>query len=89
MEQPSFISSNISSKGITGMTNDSVFKIAKSVVPPPISIKATPASFLPDSIPHQRMLMVLMSILTIQFLNFGCIVLHFLWMMPVPQQREN
>jgi hypothetical protein len=35
------------------MTNDSVFKIAKSVVPPPISIKATPASFLLDSIPHQ------------------------------------
>jgi hypothetical protein len=55
------------------MTNDSIFKIAKSVVPPPISIKATPASFSSDSIPHQRMLMVLMSILTIQFLNFGCI----------------
>jgi hypothetical protein len=34
------------------MTNNTIFKMAKSVVPPPISINATPAFFLPDSKQH-------------------------------------
>jgi hypothetical protein len=50
------------------MTDNTIFKMAKSVVPPPISIKATPASFLLD-LKHPKKLAVLMLILIIQFQN--------------------
>jgi hypothetical protein len=51
------------------MTNDTIFKMAKSVVPPPISIKATPAfSFLPEL--HLPRLKALTLNLTILFRTF-------------------
>jgi hypothetical protein len=49
----------ISSKRNYRCMNNTIFKMAKSVVPPPISINATPASFLPDSKQHPPKLMVL------------------------------
>jgi hypothetical protein len=60
------------------MTDNTIFKMAKSVVPPPISIKATPASFLLDLKLHPKKLAVLMLILIIQFQNSEYISLHSL-----------